>query len=125
MSENIADLKVYSDPECTKQILTTIEWNNSIKMVLSDGSERIIPNYLEDGETGLAEVWIKNDSPYDYGITKISFDDPRVQVFLSESWIYPSRPVKLTLQFIPDGKPLQLGKLRINGYYIKHSVVKS
>jgi hypothetical protein len=122
MSEEIETLKIYADPECTMPI-STIEWNNSVKITLVDGTEKVIPNCARAGESATATVWIKNESPFDYGITRISFSDPRVQVALSSSWIYPSRPTSLTLSFPVPNNPtkadiIPAGKVIIEGYYI-------
>lgn len=52
--------------------------------------------------------------------------DPRVQVLINSSWIYPQRPVKLTLIFTPnDGDKegiLEGAKISMNGYYIRKVV---
>lgn len=126
MSEKIEGLKIYADPECTQEI-STIAWNNSVKIVLADGTEKIIPNCARAGESATATVWVKNESPYDYGITRISFSDERVLLSLSSSWVYPSRPVNLTLTFPIPKNPaktdiIKASKVNIEGYYIyKHS----
>jgi len=122
MSTPISPLKIYADPACTQQI-STIGWNNSVKMTLVDGTIKVIPNCAKAGESATAEVWIKNPSPYDYGITSMSFSDPRVQILLSSAWIYPQRPINIKLVFPVPSKPAETdvipaGKINIEGYYI-------
>ena len=122
MGENISPLKIYADSECTQEV-KTIEWSNSVKITLSDGSERIIPNCARAGDSAVATVWIKNSSDFDYGITRISFSDPRVLVTLSSSWVYPNRPTALTLSFPVPNNPtksdiIPAGRIIIEGYYI-------
>jgi len=125
MSEQIDGLKIYADPECT-QLVSTIEWNNSIKIKLADGTEKVLPNTVRGGESATATVWIRNESQYDYGITGISFDDSRVQVILSSAWVYPSRPTQMTIVFPVPQNPtkddvIKAGKINITGYYIYKS----
>lgn len=125
MSEQIDSLKVYADPECT-QLISTIGWSNSIKIKLADGTEKILSNTAQGGDTATATVWIKNESPYDYGITGITFDDSRVQVMLSSSWIFPNRPTQMTIIFPVPQNPtkadiIKAGKINIAGYYIYKS----
>jgi len=125
MSEQTDNLKIYADEQCT-QLVSTIEWSNSIKIKLSDGSEKILSNTARGGDTATATVWIKNDSQFDYGITGISFDDPRVQVILSSSWVYPTRPTQLSIVFPVPANPtkadiIKAGKINISGYYIYKS----
>lgn len=125
MVENINDLKIYADAECT-QVVSTIVWNNFIKIKLADGTEKTIPNCARGGDKATATVWIKNDSPYDYGITEISFSDDRVQVLLSESWVYPQRPTRITLTFSVPRNPtkadiIKAGTIKVQGYYIYKS----
>jgi hypothetical protein len=126
MSDQIEKLEIYADPECTQKI-STISWNNSIKIKLVDGTEKILSNTANGGDTATATVWIKNESPYDYGITRVSFDDNRVQAFLSSSWVYPNRPTQLRIVFSVPQVPtradiIKAGKINIEGYYIYKSV---
>jgi hypothetical protein len=125
MSEQIDNLQIYADEQCTQPI-STIGWNNSIKIKLADGTEKILPNTARGGDSATTTVWIKNESPYDYGITGISFDDNRVQVILSSSWVYPNRPTQMTIIFPVPANPtkddiVKAGKINITGYYIYKS----
>lgn len=127
MSEDIEGLKIYADPECTQEI-SSIEWINSVKIHLVDGTDKIIPNCARAGENAVATVWVKNSSQFDYGITGISFSDSRVQVTLSSSWIYPNQSINMTLIFPVPTNPkkddtIKVGKILIEGYYIYKSIV--
>lgn len=125
MSERIENLRIFADAECTQEI-STIGWSNSIKIKLADGTEKILPNTARGGDTATTIVWIRNDSPFDYGITEISFDDPRIQLLLSSPWVYPSRPTQLSIIFPVPAVPtkddiIKAGKINIIGYYIYKS----
>jgi hypothetical protein len=125
MSENIDNLKLYADAECTQPI-STIEWNNSVKIKLVDGTEKTIPNCARGGEKATATIWVRNEGPYDYGIIRISFPDDRVKIALSSAWIYPQRPIQMTLTFIVPKNPtkndiIKAGTINIEGYYIYKS----
>jgi hypothetical protein len=127
VSEDINHLKIYADAECTQPI-STISWTNFIKIRLVDGSEKILNNSARGGENGTATVWIKNDGEFEFGITEISFSDPRVQAIISEAWIYPERPVQLTLIFPVPSNPTQAdtieaGKIKIQGYFVSKTQV--
>ena len=124
-TEKIEQLKIYADPACTKPI-DSIAWLNAekINVVKKDGSVEIHDS-IREGESATAECWIKNHSPYDFGVTKILSSNPNIQVFLTESTIYPQRPVKLTLLAMAKegayiGEPL----IGIKGYYIKKKVIQ-
>jgi len=124
--EELGDLKIYADGECTQRI-STIVWDNFVKMMLADGTEKIILNCARGGEKATATVWIRNEGQYDYGITRISFSDSRVRVVLSSAWIYPQRPIKITLVFSVPQKPtkndtIKDGKINMEGYYIYKSI---
>lgn len=121
MSE-IDALKFYADSECTQPI-STIAWSNFVTIKLIDGTQKIIPNSARGGETAHAAVWIKNHGQSDFGITDISFSDSRVQVKLSEAWIYPTRPVQMILIFPMPPNPTKAdsigeGKIIVKGYFI-------
>lgn len=125
MSEQIDNLKIYADEQCTQPI-STIGWSNSIKIKLADGTEKLLPNTARGGDKATITVWIKNESQYDYGITGISFDDSRVQIILSLSWVYPNRPTQMTIIFPVPVNPtkddiIKAGKISIIGYYIYKS----
>lgn len=125
MSEDIDNLRMYADEECTQPI-STIEWNNSVKIILVDGTEKILSHTAHGGEKANAIIWIRNEGPHDYGITRISFSDPRIQVVLSSAWVYPQRPIMVTLIFnVPvhptDADRIVAGKINIEGYYIVKS----
>jgi hypothetical protein len=127
MSENISKLKIYADAECT-QLISTIGWSNFIKIKLVNGTEKMLLNSARGGENATATVWIKNESTMDFGITEISFSDSRVQVILSEAWVYPQRPVQMTLVFSVPDKPtekdiIEAGKINIQGYFISKTQV--
>jgi hypothetical protein len=103
--------------------VSVVEWGNFVKAKLVDGTEKIIPNTASGGETATATFWIKNEGENDYGITHISFSDKRVQISLSESWIYPNRPIKVTLTFPVPAHPtkddtIQAGRIIIEGFYV-------
>jgi hypothetical protein len=122
MSSDLNNLKIYANQECTQPI-SVIEWGNFVKVKLADGTEKIIPNTATGGETATATFWIRNEGEYDYGITHISFSDERVQVFLSESWIYPNKLIKITLTFPIPMRPtkkdvIQAGMIIIEGFYV-------
>lgn len=122
MSEDVPDLKLYADAECTQPILT-IEWNNKVIMKLVDGTEKILPNCARGGDKAIAAVWVKNETPYDFGITSVSFPDNRVRIVFSSPWVYPNQPVMLTLVFdVPEKATakdiIRANKLQIGGYYI-------
>jgi hypothetical protein len=105
-----------------------MEWTNAIKIRLVDGTEKVYPNTANAGSKATAEVWVKNETPYDFGITEVSFSDPRVQVSFSSSWIYPQRPVSMKVEFpVPDNPTeadiIKSGKIDIKGYYIFKEIV--
>jgi hypothetical protein len=125
-NEEIDNIKIYADAECTQPI-STIEWHNSVKITLADKTIKIIPNTAIGGESASAIVWAKNEGPFDYGITGISFFDTRVQVILSASWLYPKVPVQITLVFMVPQNPtkndiIKAGKINIEGFYIYRSI---
>lgn len=126
MSEE-GNLKIYADAKCTQPI-SNIVWSNFVTIHLVDGTEKILSNSARGGESATATVWIKNESTMDFGITEISFSDSRVQVILSEAWIYPQRPVQITLIFSVPANPrkndiIEAGRINIQGYYISKTQV--
>jgi hypothetical protein len=125
-NEEIDQIRFYADAECTQQI-STIEWNNSVKITLADKTTKVIPNTALGGENAVAIVWVRNEGQFDYGITRISFSDNRVQVILSSAWLYPKVPVQVTLIFIVPPNPtkndiMKAGKINIEGFYIYKSL---
>lgn len=125
-NEEIDQIKIYADAECTQPI-SIIEWYNSVKITLADKTTKVIPNTALGGENATAIVWARNEGPFDYGITGISFSDNRVQVILSSAWLYPKVPVQITLIFIVPSKPtkddiIKSGKINIEGFYIYKTV---
>lgn len=127
MSEEIDSIRIYADAECTQPI-STVSWSNFFVIKLVDGTEKILPNSARGGENATATFWIKNDGPLDFGITSISFSDNRVEVKLSEAWVYPERPVQMSLVFhVPDipkkSDTVEAGKINIQGYYISRTQV--
>ena len=118
--EEIEPLRIYANPECTEP-LESIEWLNTTKVsvVERDGSVRLA-DFIKIGESAVAECWIKNGSKYDFGIQKVICSNLNVQVFLSESVIFPSRPVKLSLLAIAkEGESFGSPLIGIKGYFKK------
>jgi hypothetical protein len=125
-TEEIDHIRIYADAECIQPI-STIEWHNSVKITLADKTIKIIPNTALGGESATAIVWVRNEGPFDYGITGMSFSDSRVQVILSSAWLYPKVPVKITLVFSVPQNPtkndiIKASKINIEGFYIYKSI---
>ena len=118
--EEIEPLKIYANPECTEP-LTEILWINTdiIPVVEKDGSIRMA-NFVKVGERATAECWVKNGSKFDFGIQAVMCSNPNIQVFLTESVIYPTRPVKLSLlATAKEGESFGCPSILIKGYYVK------
>jgi hypothetical protein len=124
MSE-INKLKFYADAECTQEI-KTISWSNSTKIKLIDGTEKIVSNSVLGGREAIATVWLRNESQSDFGITGVFFPDNRVKINFSSAWVYPQRPIQMTLIFSVPQNPtkddmIKDGQINIQGYFIVKS----
>jgi hypothetical protein len=119
--EAIANLEMYSDSACTKEV-KDISWlySEQIPVVEKDGTVRTI-DFVKVGDA-TAEVWIKNPSPYDFTIQQIKCSDPDIQLFLSEATIFPQRPIKLTLK--AKGRTLGEPIILIKGFFTKRTVIE-
>jgi hypothetical protein len=125
MNKEEPELEMYADSACTQR-LESINWQGvtTQRIVLINGAE-ITRTYVDEGKTPFAEIWIKNPSQDDYGITAVSFSDPRVQIFVNSSWVYPQRPTKITLTLAlkpNENVALKSGELRIEGYFLSKKV---
>ena len=58
-NEEIDQIKIYADAECTQPI-STIGWHNSVKITLADKTTKNIPNTDLGGESESAIVWARN-----------------------------------------------------------------
>jgi len=115
-------LKIYADKTCTKQI-SMISWKNKVELTTVKGELVPLENTAEGGETAEAEVWIRNESHYDFVVTKISFPDPRVTVDIETGWLIPQKPTKIRLLAFIQKNPspedvIKSQKFIIQGYYI-------
>lgn len=121
MAEQLT-LKIYADKACTKPI-TTISWKNTVEFTDATGKPVKLEQTAKGGERAEAEVWIRNETHYDFVVQEISFPDPRVNAVIGDGWLTSMRAVSIMLTFIVPKVPtpsdiIKEGKLLIQGYYI-------
>ena len=115
-------LKIYADKACTKPI-NEIAWKNEVELTSVTGEKIKLPQTAKGGEKAEAEIWIRNESHYDYIITDIEFPDLRVKTSIDTGWLLPNSPVKIQLSFLVPKNPtpedrIKSGKLIVAGYYV-------
>lgn len=115
-------IKIYSDIKCFIPI-NSIKWDSSFEIVLVDGTKETIPNTAVAGQTVIATFYIRNESEYRFGVTKIYHPDNRIKLSIGNPWLIPHNPIKMTLTFIvplvvsPDDV-IKTGQVQIEGYFI-------
>ena len=115
-------LKLYADRLC-KNPISSIAWKNQVLIKSITGETLTLQNTGKGGEKAEAQVFIRNESHYDFIITEISFPDQRVHVSISTGWLVPQEPIAINIFFIIPKNPtekdvIKSGQIRIQGYYI-------
>ena len=116
------NIKIYADKQCTKQ-LGKIAWKNQVELTDVLGKPIILENTAKGGEVAEAEIFVRNESHYDFIVTEITFPDPRVVIQVANGWLIPQTPVSIKLLFTVPKIPspddiVKEHKLIIQGYYI-------
>jgi len=116
------ELKFYADETCKTPIINTIEWDSEAIITLFSGEKIKLPNSAEAGAKATTKIWVRNEIPYNFYLTSISFPDKRVKILISSSQLFPNRAVELTLSFEVPKNPtpediIKAGKIDVKGYY--------
>jgi len=115
------DVRIYADEAC-KRPIETIEWDNGYILTLINGEKEVLRNTAKAGEVATATIYLKNESRWRFGITKISFLDKRVKFKIASSWLLLG-PVELIISFDVPKNPtpkdvIKAGEVEINGFYV-------
>jgi len=115
-------IKIYADKECKKPI-ETVEWNKEVTLTLVDNTKTTIQNAIMAGEMASTVIYLRNESPYKFAVTKVSFSDPRVKCKIAAPWLNYNIPVEMEISFeVPDNpKPedvIKAGQVKVDGIYI-------
>lgn len=116
------ELKFYADEACKTPIINTIEWDSEAIITLFSGEKVTLPNSAEAGAKATTKIWVRNEMPYNFYMTSISFPDKRVKILIGSSQLFPNRAVELTFSFDVPKNPtpediIKAGPIDIKGYY--------
>lgn len=126
IAENLDDgLKFYLDAECTRPI-EKVQWDKGFHVTMIGGKEEILPNTVETGGIATATFYVRNETPYKFGIKDFDFPDRRVKILITDSWLLPMIPTKIvltvsTIESAAQGiteSAVESAQLMIKGFFV-------